>query len=383
MKTYISLFSSAGVGCFGLKEIGYTCVATSELLTERIGIQKANKKCKYPDGYISGDISKSENKNKLFKSVKSFKEREKIDDIDLIIATPPCQGMSVANHKKRDETKRNSLIIESLVATNKIKPKFFIFENVRAFLKSECTDIDGSNKSIGDAIDIHLARSYNISSKVINFKDYGSSSSRTRTVVIGVRNDIKNINPLDLFPAQQPPKTIKQVIGKMKPLFEMGEVDKSDIFHNFRPYKKHMRSWIKDIKEGESAFDNTEDKLKPHQIKDGLLVLNKNKNGDKYKRQRWEQVAPCIHTRNDILASQNTVHPKDDRVFSIRELMLFMTIPKEFRWDNLDLDDLNTLSDTEKTAFLKKNELNIRRCIGEAVPTAIFSQIATKVCMHG
>jgi DNA (cytosine-5)-methyltransferase 1 len=42
------------------------------------------------------------------------------------------------------------------------------------------------------------------------------------------------------------------------------------------------------------------------------------KNGDKYKRQYWNKVAPCIHTRNDILSSQNTVHPVDDRVFSIR-----------------------------------------------------------------
>jgi DNA (cytosine-5)-methyltransferase 1 len=25
------------------------------------------------------------------------------------------------------------------------------------------------------------------------------------------------------------------------------------------------------------------------------------------------KVAPCIHTRNDILSSQNTVHPVDDR----------------------------------------------------------------------
>jgi DNA (cytosine-5)-methyltransferase 1 len=44
------------------------------------------------------------------------------------------------------------------------------------------------------------------------------------------------------------------------------------------------------------------------------------KNGDKYKRQYWNKVAPCIHTRNDILSSQNTVHPVDDRVFSIRIL---------------------------------------------------------------
>jgi hypothetical protein len=39
-------------------------------------------------------------------------------------------------------------------------------------------------------------------------------------------------------------------------------------------------------------------------------VPNVNKNGDKYKRQEWDKPAPCIHTRNDIMASQNTVHPE-------------------------------------------------------------------------
>ena len=34
MRTYVSLFSSAGVGCFGFKQNGYECIATCELLNE-------------------------------------------------------------------------------------------------------------------------------------------------------------------------------------------------------------------------------------------------------------------------------------------------------------------------------------------------------------
>ena len=33
--TYISLFSSAGVGCFGFKKEGYNCIATNELLEKK------------------------------------------------------------------------------------------------------------------------------------------------------------------------------------------------------------------------------------------------------------------------------------------------------------------------------------------------------------
>ena len=43
--TYISLFSSAGVGCYGFKMEGFECIATNELIERRLNIQKINKKC--------------------------------------------------------------------------------------------------------------------------------------------------------------------------------------------------------------------------------------------------------------------------------------------------------------------------------------------------
>ena len=101
--------------------------------------------------------------------------------------------------------------------------------------------------------------------------------------------------------------------------------------------------------------------------------------GDKYTRQYWDKVAPCIHTRNDQLASQNTVHPKEDRVFSVRELMKIMTIPDEFKWVNFSLEELNALPEKNKKALLKKEEIKIRQSIGEAVPTNVFFQIAENI----
>lgn len=109
------------------------------------------------------------------------------------------------------------------------------------------------------------------------------------------------------------------------------------------------------------------------------MVINKQKNGDKYRRQFWNKVGPCIHTRNDQLASQNTIHPTDDRVFSIRELMLMMTVPRGFNWVSTPLDELNALSLEKKCAFLKKEEIKIRQSLGEAVPTVIFQQIAHNI----
>ena len=377
-NTYISLFSSSGVGCYGFKQEKFECVATNELIARRLQVQKYNKKCKYDSGYICGDILKQDTIDLIYKEIDLWKTKEKIDDITTIIATPPCQGMSVANHKKKEEQARNSLVIESIKLIKNIKPKTFVIENVRAFLNTVCTDVDGSDKKISDAIISNLGSIYKISWKVLNFKDYGSNSSRTRTIVIGVRKDL-NIDPELMFPKQQKEKTIKEVIGNLIPLKHMGEIDPTDIYHSFRKYNPEMRKWIENLKEGESAFDNTDPARLPHYYKNGVKILCQRKNGDKYTRQYWNKVAPCIHTRNDIFASQNTVHPTDDRVFSVRELMRFMTIPQEFKWTESSLEELNAMSITEKEDFIKQNDINIRQSIGEAVPTIIFNQIAKNI----
>lgn len=324
-----------------------------------------------------GDIKDNETKNAIYEQVKRWKDAGDSDEIDVVICTPPCQGMSVANHHKTNELGRNSLIIESIVITKKIKPLFFIFENVRTFLTTKCLDIDGKMKTIREAIESHLT-DYHIAFKIINFKDFGNPSHRTRTIVIGVRQDLQDASPFEIMPDRQSTKTVRGVIGKMKSL-KYGQIDSSDIYHSARPYPKRMESWIKNLGEGDSAFDNKKIKDIPHTIKNGRIVINKNKNGDKYKRCYWDLPMPCIHTRNDIMASQMTVHPSDNRVFSIRELMKLMSIKDNFQWSDTDLKRLNNMSVDEKRDFLRREELNIRRSIGETVPPIIFEKIAKNI----
>ena len=381
MNTYISLFSSAGVGCYGFKMENFECIATNELIERRLNVQKHNKKCKYESGYICGDITQDEIKESLYKEIKFWKTNENLKRVDVVIATPPCQGMSVANHKKNDkEIIRNSLVVESIKIIKEINPKFFIFENVPAFMKTICTDIDGQDKLISEAIENNLGELYSYSAKVINFKNFGACSSRSRTVVIGVSKEfVDDIGPAELYPIYREETTLRETIGHLKSLTIMGEIDENDIYHAFREYPERMRAWITDLNEGESAFDNVDDSKKPHQIVDGKMVINKRKNADKYTRTYWDKVGPCVHTRNDQLASQNTIHPSDDRVFSIRELMLMMTVPYEFKWSEYDLEYLNNLSLSKKKQYLKKEEIKIRQSLGEAVPTIIFKEIAANI----
>lgn len=377
--TYISLFSGAGIGCFGFRQEDFECIATNEIIQKRLNIQRYNNICKFETGYIPDDLQKNIIKGKIHGEFTKWKEKESVEEVDVVIATPPCQGMSVANHKKKDERARNSLVVESIKYIIDINPRVFVLENVATFLKTWCTDMDGINKPIKEAIEVDLGGKYNILFEVINFKDYGNNSSRTRTLVLGTRKDLKEITPYDIFPEKREALTLRDVIGDSKPLTTMGEIDETDIFHSFRRYDHRMVAWIKDLPEGKSAFDNIDPDKKPHRMVHGVRIPNQNKNADKYRKCFWDKPAPCIHTRNDILASQATIHPRDDRVFSIRELMRMMTIPDDFRWLDEELRQLNSYGLAEKAQILFKEELNIRHCIGEAVPTTIFKQIANKV----
>ncbi|WQY89801.1 DNA cytosine methyltransferase [Helicobacter pylori] len=375
--TYVSLFSGAGVGCYGLLEEGFECVATNEILEKRLNIQRINRKCKFDESYISGDIKKPETKEKILKQIEFYSKKFGNDRVDLVVATPPCQGMSVANHKKKnDEIKRNSLVIESIDLIKQIKPRFFILENVPSFYKTGCIDKNDNLLEIGSMIEQNLSGDYMLYDEVINFKNFGANSSRTRTLVIGVCKEFKDFtSALEFFPDFKQEKTLKEVIGSLKPL-TWGEYDSTDFYHSFRTYPKHMQEWIKDLKEGQSAFENVQDaisdlaylcsnegafesdylnpiqssyqalmrkdspKLYNHQAtnhsqaaleklklinkEQGKECLPKNLHGKQqfkstWGRLNWNKISPTIDTRFDTPSNGTNSHPKLHRSITPRE----------------------------------------------------------------
>ncbi|WP_121037223.1 DNA cytosine methyltransferase [Helicobacter pylori] len=375
--TYISLFSGAGVGCYGLLEEGFECVATNEILEKRLNIQRINRKCKLDESYISGNIKKPETKEKILKQIGFYSKKFGNDRVDLVIATPPCQGMSVANHKKKnDEIKRNSLVVESVDLIKQIKPRFFILENVPSFYKTGCIDKNDNLLEIGSMIEQNLSGDYMLYDEVINFKNFGANSSRTRTLVIGVCKEFKDFtSALEFFPDFKQEKTLKEVIGSLKPL-TWGEYDSTDFYHSFRTYPKHMQEWIKDLKEGQSAFENVQDaisdlaylcsnegafesdylnpiqssyqalmrkdspKLYNHQATnhsqaalEKLKLINKEKGKEclpknlhgkqqfksTWGRLNWNKISPTIDTRFDTPSNGTNSHPELHRSITPRE----------------------------------------------------------------
>jgi len=366
---YVTFFSGAGIGCHGLKTNGFECILSNEYLEERMAIQRFNDKCKDEYRYIVGDIREPETRKNIESILKQINNKE---GLDVLIATPPCQGISLANHKKTPtEIIRNSLILESILLTKKYQPRYFIFENVLGFLSSACSDSDGYDREVTDVIDRHLKKNYYIEKFIFNLKHFSIPSSRTRTVVVGIRKDL-NRHPLSVYPSPEKIITLRNAIGHLKSLKQPREIDPEDPLHFYRPYDERMLPWIENTVEGQSSFDQNDMKRIPNQIIDGVSKINEAKNGDKYKRQRWDDIGPCIHTRSDTFSSQNTIHPKDNRVFSIRELMILMSIPKSFHWvpKKIKLDSYEEI---------KKYELNIRKAIGESFPTRYLQLLSKNI----
>ena len=91
-----SLFSSAGIAETYFEEVGINIVAANELVQERADLYQAL----YPNSkMIAGNILD----DNVFKALlKNTPEK-----LDFLIASPPCQGMSVAGKNRNTEQMLN------------------------------------------------------------------------------------------------------------------------------------------------------------------------------------------------------------------------------------------------------------------------------------
>ena len=158
----LSLFSNVGIAEIFLKNLGADVVLANEILPERAKFYREV----YPStDVICGDI----NNDKVFKEL--IRKSKKLM-IDFIITTPPCQGMSTAGKKDKQDP-RNNLITNAISLIKKIKPKYIFIENVPQQLKTFVKS-NGRRFLIPDYLKKCLHKYYNFSdNEIINAADYG------------------------------------------------------------------------------------------------------------------------------------------------------------------------------------------------------------------
>lgn len=343
----MSLFSSAGIGEYFLSRIGIDVVVANEILPKRAELYKAI----YPSSQmVIGDIKDKAIFNRVSKIA--------IDNnVEFMIASPPCQGISIAGKNRKIEEMacddRNYLITYVVEMIKLIKPKYVLIENVPLLLKLQLL-IDNQLKTIEDILTDEFHENYDINYRVLDSSDFGVPQIRKRAIIRMNRKGLIWELPKEVTKR----KTVEEAIGDL-PSIEAGE--ESNIkWHFGRKHSEKHILWMKHTPTGRSAFDNK--KYYPIR-KDGTRIKGYNSS---YRRIKWDEPAPTITIRNDAISSQRNVHPgrlladgtySDARVLSILELMRLNSLPDE--WPILD--------DTP--------EILIRQVIGESIPPLFVEKI--------
>lgn len=320
----LSLFANVGFGEHYLDSLGVDVVVANELLDDRVNFyKKINPNTKH---VIGGDICQQNIQNKIVKAC------EQEGGIDLIIATPPCQGMSIANAQKESDDVRNKLIVHAMNLFNKLEPKYMLIENVPGMAR---TYINYRRKPIKiyDFIKSKIPEDFECKFKVLNGKDFGSPQSRSRSICLISKNGIwDHPEPDEVI------LTLRDAIGDEEEFCSLESDQHSNIAWHFAPKHndKHI-DWMKHTPEGETAFSNVEDHF-PYVMEDGE---KRRIHGFKttYKRMSWNDPAPTVTMTNGSISSQNNVHPShrqhpdgtysDARVLSIREILSICGLPTD------------------------------------------------------
>lgn len=124
------------------------------------------------------------------------------EEVDIIIGGPPCQAFSTVGRAQdphgMENDPRNYLFESYLKILNHLKPKMFIFENVKGILTAKPKGI-----KIFDIIVREMSKTYNIVSDpktiLLNAADYGVPQIRERVIIIGVRKDIDYVDVKDVY----------------------------------------------------------------------------------------------------------------------------------------------------------------------------------------
>lgn len=341
----VSLFSGAGIGETYLSNIGIDIIVSNEILEKRAILYKDI----YPQtNVVCGDLTDPT----IFSKVMDLSN----DKVNFLLASPPCQGMSVAGKNRCENTMlmddRNYLIMYVIKAINYLKPSFVLIENVPSLLRLKLI-YGGSHRAIQDILFIELGNKYNIESEIIDSADYGVPQTRNRAIIKMYKKG--EVWP---WPAKTNKITVREAIGFL-PSLEAGE--KSSIkWHFARKHDPRHVLWMKHTPTGESAFSN---EVYFPQKADGTRIKGYESS---YRRIKWDEPAPTITIRNDAISSQRNVHPgkllndgtySDARVLTPLELMILSSLPA-----NWNIPD-NT------------PEILIRQCIGESIPPLMIKKI--------
>jgi DNA (cytosine-5)-methyltransferase 1 len=283
-----------------------------------------------------------------------------VPSVDVVVGGPPCQGFSTLG-KQDAEDERNALWHDYALTIVRAKPRYFVLENVGAFLRSrQFADLREATEPGG------LLADYDFEAGVLNAADFGAAQARRRTILIGHHRDL----PAPGLPApthlgrhvtlrsvldgvarrvettELPPDRWTLVGGRRVP----GAFRTSEL-HVGRTYTDLSMRRFRSIPAGGNRFDI------PEKLLSNCWVKHKAGSADVMGRLSWDKPSVTIRTEFFKPEKGRYLHPDEHRALTHLEAALIQGFPDSHRWVG--------------------SKTSIARQIGNAVPIPLGQAIAT------
>lgn len=376
MKEYklrgVSLFANVGIAEAYLDSIGVDMKVANEFIPQRAHF--------YQDVYtkthmICGDIKDDDIRTQI---VEEAIER----NVNFVMATPPCQGMSMAGNRFEFDI-RNELIYYAVDVIKRVNPEYALIENVPTILKTKIA-VDGEIMLIPDYLKKELGENYIFNKEsLVKAMDYAIPQMRERNIFLLVRKD-KNVKWE--FPPKERIVTLEEAIGSLPSLDPLLREGLDFTLQKFPDYEKKQEKapaispwhkppkhswkqveWMMHTPSGKSAIYN---KVYYPQKENGVHIVAHHNH---YRRMAWEKPSRTITQNNGVISSLACVHPgrpyikdgevlySDPRVLTIYEILIVSSLPLDWpipTWANESL---------------------IRKVIGEGIPSKLIKVIVEQL----
>ena len=335
----VYLFAGCGGLSLGMEQAGFTPWFVNEIDETFCNTYKKNHKLS-DDHYFVGDI------NELNEQIDDYLDF--LSDITIVCGGPPCQGFSMANRQRIIDDPRNQLYKAYLTFLKKVRPQFFVMENVK-----------GMSKKIGEIKDDFkefLGSEYQFDYMLLKAQDFGVPQNRERFIMIGNRMGIAPKTIFDsILENRRSPFILKDAIEglpQLKPKRVKGAKDienaesgytecdfsypNTDFYHFINGDKV-----IHKLFNHKNRFNNPRDLEIYRRLPQGANSLHpsiedimpyKRRNGifkDKYFKLDETQICKTItsHMRFDC---NMYIHPWESRGLSPREAARIQTFPDDY-----------------------------------------------------
>lgn len=299
--------------------------------------------------------------------------RENLNNIDVIIGGPPCQGFSMAGARNRQandfiEDPRNYLFRYYFNVIQRFEPNYFVMENVQGLENMNNGEILNEIIRLFEDENNFRRGRYYLSRKVISADELGVPQARKRLIIIGskyesidIDNSIERVKQRLNIPERV---TLEEAISDLNYL-EIGEGEQVQEYRTEAKsqYQNERRRTTNLLynhvapKHNEVALDRIR-RILPGQNWKNLEESNtiKSVHSGAYGRLEWDSQSMTITTRFDTPSAGRVIHPERHRALTPREAARIQSFDDDF--------------------IFYGNKTSIGKQIGNAVPPLVAEVLA-------